>query len=105
MILNKWSDQLIAQTQVQGQTRRDFPIILEKKSLLPVVHVHGGTWKIHVRYARSRQTQQKLREWIDASSVAIGHRPSDVSTIDCKPVNSCVTNKVSAHCEGVFSYH
>src|SRR5262249_19453173 len=104
------SNHLIAQTEIQSETRGELPIILKEISLLPIVHVHVGSRCINESDSRWRQTQGEIGKPIDCGREArrglaaglivgniVGHAAARVAAASCKAIQSYVAYYVSAH--------
>ena len=75
VLVNERRDQLVAQTQIQGEIPSGLPVILEEVALLPVVNIHrrsrlwnecdGGCW----------EPQQPIGKCTGASANAGGGDP------------------------------
>src|SRR5215813_13387690 len=102
MVFDERSDQLISQTEVEGESRRNFPIVLEEEALLPVVDVHRRPRGIDVSHTGGWQSHDEIREWIrDAAIAVVGHRTSWVPTIHGEAIDCGVAHKVRTHFEVV----
>src|SRR3954454_12793061 len=104
MVLDERSDQLISQPQVQCESWRNFPVVLEKEALLPVVDIHRRPWSIDVGHTGGRQSHDEFREWICHADVAgVGHRTSRVPAVHSETIDGGVAHEVGAHLEVVLA--
>src|SRR5262249_61666868 len=100
MVFDERSDQLISQTEVEGESRRNFPIVLEEEALLPVVDVHRRPRGIDVSHTGGWQSHDEIREWIrDAAIAVVGHRTFRCPTIDGSALDCGVAHEFRPHLE------
>ena len=102
MILDEWRDQLVAQTKIQRQLRREFPAILCEVAGLPVVDVHRRTRRIDVRNARWRAPHQEVGERA-GTGPGVSHGTTRVAAVDCETVDGGITDEVGACLQTVLA--
>src|SRR6185369_4226136 len=104
VVLDEWRHEFITKSKVQREPRRDFPVILNKEALLPVVNIHWGARSIDVRDAGWRQSNQEVCEWIGAAA-GVGHGATRIAAVYRKTIDGSVANEVSAHLNAVLTKH